>query len=72
MENLVTDVKKCFDKVPEFDKLNSQLTPEAKEKFMKTQSEEQEYIAAIQKKYGDGTLDPETGVFTQNKPVAPK
>ena len=23
MENLVTDVKKCFDKVPEFDKLNS-------------------------------------------------
>ena len=23
MENLVTDIKKCFDKVPEFDKLNS-------------------------------------------------
>ena len=39
---------------------------------MKTQSEEQDYIAAIQKKYGDGTLDPETGIFTQNKPVAPK
>ena len=43
-----------------------------KDKFMKTQSEEQDYIAAIQKKYGDGTLDPETGIFTQNKPVAPK
>ena len=42
------------------------------EKFVQTQKEEQDYIANIQKKYGDGTLDPESGIFTPNKVEAPK
>tara|TARA_R100000152_G_C6769251_1_gene195024 strand:+ start:1031 stop:1381 length:351 start_codon:yes stop_codon:yes gene_type:complete len=43
-----------------------------KQKFTETQKEEQDYIAGIQKKYGDGTLDPESGIFTPNKVKAPK
>lgn len=42
------------------------------EKFTNTQKEEQAYIAEIQKKYGDGTLDPDTGIFTPNKVEVPK
>ena len=42
------------------------------EKFLETQKDEQGYIKGIQEKYGDGTLDPETGIFTQNKPEVPK
>ena len=30
----------------------------------KTQKEEREFIDDINKKYGDGVLDPQTGVFT--------
>ena len=34
------------------------------EEFTKTQTEEKDFIDKINKKYGDGVLDPETGTFT--------
>ena len=34
------------------------------EQFTKTQTEEKDFIDKINKKYGDGVLDPETGTFT--------
>ena len=40
---------------------------ELKNKFIETQKGEQEFIGGLTKKYGDGTLDPETGIFTSNK-----
>ena len=36
-------------------------------KFVETQKSEQKFIEEITKKYGDGTLNPETGKFTPNK-----
>ena len=35
--------------------------------FNKTQDGEQKFLDEITKKYGQGTLNPETGVFTKNK-----
>tara|TARA_Y100000310_G_scaffold107247_1_gene105716 strand:+ start:456 stop:764 length:309 start_codon:yes stop_codon:yes gene_type:complete len=40
-----------------------------RENLTETQTEEREFIQNINKKYGDGVLDPTTGVFTPN-PVA--
>ena len=37
------------------------------ENFKKTQKEEKDFVDGITKKYGDGTLDPESGIFTPNK-----
>ena len=36
-------------------------------KFTETQKGEQKFIEEITKKYGDGTLNPETGKFIPNK-----
>ncbi len=38
-----------------------------REKFVQTQSTEKEFLDGITKKYGEGTLDQESGVFTPNK-----
>ena len=35
--------------------------------FGEVQTEEQEFMKIITSKYGDGTLDPTTGVFTPHK-----
>ena len=35
------------------------------EKFKKNQKTEDEFLKEITKKYGEGTLNPETGVFTK-------
>ena len=35
--------------------------------FEKIQKDEQKFLDEITKKYGQGTLNPETGVFTPNK-----
>ena len=43
----------------EEDKLNTS--------FVKIQNDEQKFLDEITKKYGQGTLNPETGVFTPNK-----
>ena len=40
---------------------------ELRDKFIETQTNEKHFIDKITEKYGDGTLDPETGVFTSNK-----
>tara|TARA_Y100000996_G_scaffold6987_1_gene6006 strand:+ start:234 stop:554 length:321 start_codon:yes stop_codon:yes gene_type:complete len=37
------------------------------EAFNKTQEDEQKFLDTITEKYGQGTLNPETGVFTPNK-----
>ena len=38
-----------------------------KNKFVETQKNEQSFIEELTKKYGDGTLNPETGKFIPNK-----
>ena len=38
-----------------------------REKFIQIQSTEKEFLDGITKKYGEGTLDQESGVFTANK-----
>ena len=40
---------------------------ELKKEFLTTQENEQEFIKEITKKYGEGVLDPTTGVFSLNK-----
>ena len=35
--------------------------------FIETQSKEKEFLDGITKKYGEGSLNPETGEFTPNK-----
>ena len=40
------------------------LEKELLENFKKTQKEEKDFVDGITKKYGDGTLDPESGIFT--------
>ena len=42
------------------------FTEDLKNQFDTIQEEEQKFIAEINKKYGDGVLDPDTGVFTPN------
>ena len=36
-------------------------------KFKITQKEEKDFVDGISKKYGDGTLDPESGIFKSSK-----
>ena len=38
-----------------------------REKFVQTQTTEKEFLDGITKKYGEGTLDQESGVFIPNK-----
>ena len=45
------------------DKMEKELL----ENFKKTQKEEKYFVGGVTKKYGDGTLDPESGIFTPNK-----
>lgn len=42
------------------------LNEETKEAFLKVQTNEREFLDGITKKYGEGSLNPETGVFTRN------
>ena len=41
--------------------------PNLKNDFQKIQDKEAEFLDGITKKYGQGTLNPETGEFTPNK-----
>ena len=45
------------------DKIEEELL----ENFKKTQKEEKDFVDSVTKKYGDGTLNPESGIFTPNK-----
>ena len=51
------------DQEDSLSKEHSKLT----ESFVKIQQDEQTFLDDITKKYGQGTLNPETGVFTPNK-----
>ncbi len=59
-------------------RLNQQLKAlgesevELKNNYVEVQQDEKSFIEEITKKYGDGTLDPESGIFTPNKVEAPK
>ena len=48
------------------------FSEDLKKQFDTIQEDEQKFIAEINKKYGDGVLDPETGVFTPNSTADPK
>ena len=54
-------------------RLNQQLKSlnesevELKNKFVEVQQDEKSFIEEITKKYGDGTLDPNSGTFIPNK-----
>ena len=43
------------------------MEKEILENFKKTQKEEKDFVDNVTKKYGDGTLNPENGIFTPNK-----
>ena len=47
----------------ELDSTDSSL----RNKFVETQTTEKEFLGGITKKYGEGTLDQESGIFTPNK-----
>ena len=51
---------KLEQQIQSIDKLEKELL----ENFKKTQKEEKDFVDGITKKYGDGTLDPESGIFT--------
>jgi hypothetical protein len=40
---------------------------ELNKEFIKIQTNEKTFLDGITEKYGEGSLDPETGVFTSNK-----
>ena len=42
------------------------FTSDLRKQFDAIQEDEQKFIAGINEKYGDGVLDPDTGVFTPN------
>ena len=40
---------------------------ELRNKFTELQDKEKNFLDGVTEKYGDGTLNPETGIFTSNK-----
>tara|TARA_B100001123_G_C15214477_1_gene988625 strand:- start:704 stop:985 length:282 start_codon:yes stop_codon:yes gene_type:complete len=42
----------------------NKLEEEYKEKFIENKKRENELVSKLTQKYGDGTLDPKTGIFT--------
>ena len=44
-----------------------QASVELRDKFTETQQDEQKFIEELNKKYGDGSLNLESGTFTPNK-----
>ena len=44
-----------------------QASVDLREKFSEVQDNEQKFIEELNKKYGDGSLDLESGTFTPNK-----
>ena len=45
------------------DKMEEELL----ENFKQTQKEEKDFVDGVTEKYGDGTLNPDNGIFTPNK-----
>ena len=44
-----------------------QASSDLRDKFLETQQNEQKFIEELNEKYGDGSLDLESGTFTPNK-----
>ena len=60
-----TRLEKQFDNLEKF-------TDDLRKQFDTIQNDEQKFIEEINKKYGDGVLDPDTGVFTPNSSTKSK
>ena len=54
---------KLEQQVEAIDKVEKELL----ENFKQTQKEEKDFVDSITEKYGDGTLNAESGIFTPNK-----
>ena len=54
---------KLEQQLDELDAVDDNLT----KKFVDVQGKEQKFLEGITKKYGEGSLNPETGMFTPNK-----
>ena len=46
---------------------NQKASSDLRDKFLGTQQDEQKFIEELNEKYGDGSLDLESGTFTPNK-----
>ena len=74
IQNQYIDVQNAFGQVSlsrlrlqEQIQLLDKKDEENKQKFSDVQKNEKQFLDGITKKYGDGSLNPDTGVFTPNK-----
>ena len=67
IQNLFGQVALSRLKLDEQVKIINKQDNENKSKFEKIQKNEKQFLDEITKKYGDGTLNPDTGIFTPNK-----
>ena len=74
IQNQYIDVQNAFGQVSlsrlrlqEQIQLLDEKDEENKQKFYDVQKNEKQFLDGITKKYGDGSLNPDTGVFTPNK-----
>ena len=67
IQNLFGQVSLSRLRLQEQIQLLDEKDEENKQKFYDVQKNEKQFLDEITKKYGDGTLNPDTGVFTPNK-----
>ena len=67
IQNLFGQVSLSRLRLQEQIQLLDKKDEENKQKFSDVQKNEKQFLDEITKKYGDGTLNPDTGVFTPNK-----
>ena len=74
IQNQYIDIQNAFGQVSlsrlrlqEQIQLLDEKDEENKQKFYDVQKNEKQFLDEITKKYGDGTLNPDTGIFTPNK-----
>ena len=74
IQNQYIDIQNAFGQVSlsrlrlqEQIQLLDEKDEENKQKFSDVQKNEKQFLDEITKKYGDGSLNPDTGVFTPNK-----
>ena len=67
IQNLFGQVSLSRLRLQEQIQLLDEKDEENKQKFYDVQKNEKQFLDEITKKYGDGSLNPDTGVFTPNK-----
>ena len=67
IQNLFGQVSLSRLRLQEQIQLLDKKDEENKQKFSDVQKNEKQFLDEITKKYGNGTLNPDTGVFTPNK-----